>query len=268
MKWMLPAAVGLALIGCQGNAQEKVKLENQMDKVSYSIGLDIGKSFKTQNIDLNAAALSQGIKDGLAGTTSMMTDEEMQTCMENFQNEMMAKNETQMKGAGDKNKTDGEAFLAANKTKEGVQTTASGLQYKIVKAGTGPKPKPTDQVTVHYEGTLIDGKVFDSSYKRNEPVTFPVNGVIQGWQEALQLMPVGSTWELYITRRSRLWSSRRWRRHRPECRIDLQGRTDWDQVGSSKALNHLLTTVPPTANPPRLADDTTIGLLPTTAGWQ
>ena len=198
MKWMLPAAVGLALIGCQGNAQEKPKLETQMDKVSYSIGLDIGKSFKQQSMELNAAALSQGIKDGLAGAAQMMTDEEMQTCMETFQKEMMAKSEIESKGVGDKNKVEGEAFLAANKTKEGVQTTASGLQYKVLTAGSGAKPTATQTVTVHYEGKLIDGKVFDSSYKRGEPISFPVNGVIQGWQEALQLMPVGSTWELYI----------------------------------------------------------------------
>jgi len=198
MKWMLPAVLGVALIGCQGNAQEKVKLETSTDKVSYSIGLDIGKSFKQQEMEINAAALTQGIKDGLAGTTAMMTDEEISTCMKSFQEEMMAKQESSMKVGGDKNQAEGVAFLAANKDKPGVTTTASGLQYKVITPGTGPKPKPTDQVTVHYTGKLIDGKVFDSSVQRGQPATFPVNGVIQGWQEALQLMPVGSKYELVI----------------------------------------------------------------------
>jgi FKBP-type peptidyl-prolyl cis-trans isomerase FklB len=192
------AAIGLALIGCQGHAQDKVKLDNQMDKVSYSIGLDIGKSFKQQGIEINTVALIQGIKDALAGTQPMMSDTEIQSCMEAFQTEMMNKQNPTMKDAGDKNTKDGEAFLADNKKKDGVVTTASGLQYKVITAGSGPKPKPTDTVTVHYRGTLIDGKVFDSSYDRKEPATFPVNGVIQGWQEALQLMPVGSKYELYI----------------------------------------------------------------------
>lgn len=198
MKWMLPAVIGLGLIGCQGNAQEKVKLENQTDKVSYSIGLDIGKSFKSQGVELNAAALAQGIKDGLGGGPALMTEEEMMKTMEEFQNQMMAKHESSMSDAGSKNKTEGDAFLAENKGKPGVTTTASGLQYKVVTAGTGPTPKGTDQVTVHYRGRLLNGKVFDSSYERNQPATFPVNGVIQGWQEALQLMPLGSKWELYI----------------------------------------------------------------------
>jgi len=143
MKWMLPAVIGLGLIGCQGNAQEKVKLENQTDKVSYSIGLDIGKSFKSQGVELNAAALAQGIKDGLGGGPALMTEEEMMKTMEEFQNQMMAKHESSMSDAGSKNKTEGDAFLAENKGKPGVTTTASGLQYKVVTAGTGPTPKGT-----------------------------------------------------------------------------------------------------------------------------
>jgi len=198
MKWLLPIVLSLIFIGCKGNAEEKVKLENQSDKVSYSIGLDIGRGFHQQGVDINPEALLQGIKDGLAGGKTMMTEEEMQSTMEKFQSEMMAKYEASSRDVGEKNLKEGAAFLAENRTKEGVVVTASGLQYKIVTAGTGPTPKATDRVTVHYRGTLISGKVFDSSYDRGEPITFEVNGVIQGWQEALQIMPVGSKWELYI----------------------------------------------------------------------
>ena len=128
----------------------------------------------------------------------MLSEEEMRTVMTAFQKEMAAKQAEMMKSQGEKNKKEGEAFLAENKKKEGVKTLASGLQYKVIKEGTGKTPKATDKVSTHYQGTLIDGTEFDSSYKRGEPATFPVNGVIPGWTEALQLMKVGSKWQLFV----------------------------------------------------------------------
>ncbi len=204
MNRFITVALTLFVAGCQSNAEEKIKLENQTDKVSYSIGLDIGRSFKTQGIDINSAALTRGIKDGLAGGETMMTDAEIQACMEAFQNEMMAKmgGDNNPKAGGgsvaDSNRIEGEAFLAENKTKEGVITLPSGLQYKIIKAGSGKSPKSTDTVITHYRGRLISGKVFDASYDRGEPISFAVNGVIAGWTEALQLMQEGAKWELFI----------------------------------------------------------------------
>jgi len=205
MKRILTVALALFIVGCQSNAEEKVKLENQTDKVSYSIGLDIGRSFKSQGIEINAATLTKGIKDGLSGGETMMTDQEIQACMEEFQNEMMAKmggGDAPPQGNGgavaDSNQIEGEKFLAENKTKEGVVTLPSGLQYKVIKDGTGKSPKATDTVVTHYRGRLLNGKVFDASYDRGEPISFPVNGVIAGWTEALQLMKEGAKWELYI----------------------------------------------------------------------
>ncbi len=204
MNRIITVALTLFVVGCQSKAEEKVKLENQTDKVSYSIGLDIGRSFKTQGIDINSAALTKGIKDGLAGGETMMTDGEIQACMEAFQAEMMAKmggeNSPNPDGGSvaDSNSTQGETFLAENKTKEGVVTLPSGLQYKVIRAGTGKTPKLTDTVVTHYRGKLINGKVFDASYDRGEPISFPVSGVIAGWTEALQIMQEGAKWELYI----------------------------------------------------------------------
>jgi FKBP-type peptidyl-prolyl cis-trans isomerase FklB len=129
---------------------------------------------------------------------TLMTDQEYKETMTNFRTEMTQKKTAQMKEAGDRNKKEGEKFIADNKKKEGVITTASGLQYKIITKGTGASPKATDTVSVHYKGTLIDGKEFDSSYRRGQPASFPVNGVIKGWTEALQLMKEGSKWQLFI----------------------------------------------------------------------
>lgn len=201
---ILAAALGLLAVSSPA-AEPAVTLKDQKDKVSYSIGLDIGRTFKKQEIDVNTAAIVQGLKDGLGGGKTLLTDEEIMVVMQAFQVEMRAKAQAKAAGAaaeaskaGEKNKAAGVAFLADNKKKAGVKTTASGLQYKIVKEGTGKTPKASDSVTTHYRGTLIDGTEFDSSYKRNEPATFPVSGVIKGWTEALQLMKEGSEWELYI----------------------------------------------------------------------
>ncbi len=198
MKFAWVAIVTLFFMACQGNTQEKTQLKTFKDSVSYGIGMNIGRDLKHQSIDINPDVLAQGIKDMIGDGKPLMTDEQLSSCMMTFQKDMMAKQEAKNKESGEKNKKEGEAFLAANKAKEGVKVTASGLQYKILKEGTGPKPTATQTVSVHYRGTLIDGKEFDSSTKRGQPAEFPVNGVIKGWTEALQLMPVGSKWELYI----------------------------------------------------------------------
>ena len=179
-------------------AQEKAQLKDDRDKVSYSIGLDIGSTFKKQNMDINPDALMSGLRDGTSGAKPQMTDEEMKNTMTSFSNSMREKQAAAAKESGAKNAAEGEKFLAENKGKEGVKTTASGLQYKVIKEGTGPTPKETDTVETHYRGTLLNGTEFDSSYARNEPATFPVNRVIKGWTEALQMMKVGSKYQLFI----------------------------------------------------------------------
>lgn len=198
MKWTMRAVAGVACCAAALAAETNVKLENNKDKASYAIGMDIGRSFKKQQLEINMDAVTQGVRDAYSGKKEMLlTDEQTKEVMDTFKREFMAKRETFMKEAAVKNKEEGEKFLAANKSKEGVKTTASGLQYKVLKEGTGPKPKASDTVRTHYRGTLIDGTEFDSSFKRNEPATFPLNGVIPAWTEALQLMPVGSKWQLF-----------------------------------------------------------------------
>ncbi len=174
------------------------QLKDQKDKVSYSIGLDIGSTLKRQLIDVNPDLVHKGMQDGMSGGKPLMTDEESKETMATFQKEMMAKQAAVKKASGEKNAAEGKKFLEANKSKEGVKTTASGLQYKVVKEGSGPSPKETETVKVNYKGTTIDGTEFDSSYKRGQPAEFPVNRVIKGWTEALQLMKVGSKYQLFV----------------------------------------------------------------------
>ncbi|HUN66427.1 MAG TPA: FKBP-type peptidyl-prolyl cis-trans isomerase [Bacteroidota bacterium] len=190
--------ISLFFIACQGSTQDKAHMKSFKDSVSYCIGMNIGRDFSHQSIDVDPELLAQGIKDVIAGGKTMISDSDAQTCMMSFQKDLMSKQEAKNKEMGDKNMKEGEAFLAANKTKEGVKVTASGLQYKVIKEGTGPKPKAEQTVQVHYRGTLIDGTEFDSSIKRGQPAEFPVNGVIKGWTEALQLMSVGSKYQLFI----------------------------------------------------------------------
>src|SRR5438128_10893102 len=174
--------------------QEKsTQLKDQKDKVSYSVGLQIGFNLSRQKVDINPEVLSAGIKDALAGKPQLNPDQ-IKEVMTTFEKDM----EQKQKEAGEKNKTEGAKFLEENKKKEGVKTTSSGLEYKVEKEGTGAQPKPTDMVTVNYRGTLINGTEFDSSYKRGQPATFPVNGVIKGWTEALQLMKVGSKYQVFV----------------------------------------------------------------------
>ena len=198
MKLKLIVVLGILFLVSQVSAEENLVLKNQKDKVSYIIGMEMGKNFKQQSIDIDPDILTRGIKDVFSGGKPLLTEEEVQEMMVTFQKEMMAKQEELAKKLGEKNKKEGEAFLAENKKKEGVKTLPSGLQYKVVKAGTGKKPKLTDTVTTHYRGTLIDGTEFDSSYRRGQPVSFPVAGVIPGWTEALQLMEEGAKWQLFI----------------------------------------------------------------------
>jgi FKBP-type peptidyl-prolyl cis-trans isomerase FklB len=179
-------------------AAAPLTLKTQKEKFSYAIGMKMGENFKKQSVSVDSSILARGVRDAVAGGKTALTDEEAQAVIMAMQKEMQAKMQEKNKEAADVNKKTGEAFLAANKGKEGVVTLLSGLQYKIEKAGTGPKPTANDSVVCNYRGTLIDGKEFDSSYKRGQPATFPVTGVIKGWTEALQLMPVGSKWQLFI----------------------------------------------------------------------
>jgi FKBP-type peptidyl-prolyl cis-trans isomerase FklB len=168
------------------------------EKISYAIGVDLGANFKAQNIDVNPATLQRGLNDVLSGGKLAMTKEQVAATLIAFQKNMMAKQKALFDAASAKNVQDGAAFLAANKTKPGVKTTASGLQYKVITAGKGVAPKDNDTVTVDYQGTFINGQVFDSSYQRGKPVTFPVSEVIPGWTEMLKLMQPGETVEAYV----------------------------------------------------------------------
>jgi FKBP-type peptidyl-prolyl cis-trans isomerase FklB len=174
------------------------KPESVADRASYAIGYNFGRQFKQNDITVNNDLLMKGLRDALGGGQGSLTDEEMQAAMQAFQQQVMQQQAEKQKVVGEKNKAEGEAFLAKNKARAGVKTTASGLQYEVLKEGTGPQPKATDTVTVHYQGTLMDGTEFDSSYKRGEPATFVLNQVIPGWTEGVQLMKVGSKYKFYI----------------------------------------------------------------------
>jgi FKBP-type peptidyl-prolyl cis-trans isomerase FklB len=180
-------------------------LKTQKEKFSYALGMKMGQNLGKQSVPVDPAILARGLKDGLAGGKTLLTDDEAQAALKAVQDEVRAKQQAKMQEAqeatkkvAEANKKEGETFLTENKGKDGVVTLASGLQYKILKEGTGPKPTASDSVSCNYQGTLINGKEFDSSYKRGQPATFPVSGVIKGWTEALQLMPVGSKWQLFI----------------------------------------------------------------------
>jgi FKBP-type peptidyl-prolyl cis-trans isomerase FklB len=190
-----PQAQAPAQAPAQGQGQKPAALE---DRASYIIGLNLGQSLKAQEVPVKADLIIQGLRDGLGGGNALLTPEEIQATMQEFQQQLMTQQQAKREAAGAKNMQESQAYLDQNKAKAGVKTTASGLQYEVVTEGSGESPKPTDKVTVHYRGTLPDGTVFDSSYDRNEPATFPVNGVIPGWVEALQLMKPGSKYKLVI----------------------------------------------------------------------
>ena len=212
MKLRFAVALCLVLVaGVAGQARAAgdVEIKTEKQKLSYSIGVNAGRSMKeslkTQSVDVDPVILLKGLNDGILDAKPQMTEDEVKVVLEGLQKKLMAKQQEQAakqqeqaKAAAEKNKKDGEAFLAANKKKEGVVTLPSGLQYKIITPGKGKSPKATDTVTVNYKGTTIDGKEFDSSYKRGQPATFPLNQVIPGWTEAVQLMKEGAKYELYI----------------------------------------------------------------------
>lgn len=198
MNKFLSVACAASLLALPSLTRADDSLKDDRSKVSYSMGVDMGRNLQKQGIDVDPSVLADGIKDGMAGGALKMTDEEMQATMTTFIQGVRAKMQEKEQMAGADNKAKGEAFLEANKKKDGWKVTPSGLQYKIITTGTGPKPKATDTVVTQYRGTTIDGTEFDSSYKRNEPAEFPVNQVIPGWTEALQMMPVGSKWQLAV----------------------------------------------------------------------
>jgi FKBP-type peptidyl-prolyl cis-trans isomerase FklB len=179
-------------------AQEAPALKTEKEKLSYAMGMDLGGQLKTNSVDIDPALFAEGLKAVLAGGKTLLTADEAKAVIAKLQLAMVSKQAAIAKAAGEKNKTEGETFLAANKAKEGVVTLPSGLQYKVLTTGTGSKPTAEQTVMCNYRGTLVDGKEFDSSYKRGQPATFPVKGVIAGWTEVLQLMPVGSKWQVFI----------------------------------------------------------------------
>lgn len=169
-----------------------------MEQVGYSIGLNLGRRLRADGIELDLAAVVAGVKDGITDAEPMLDDKQIEAVMARFNKQMQQKAEAEMSDAAQVNQARGEKFLKENAGKEGIKSTDSGLQYRVIEAGEGASPGPADTVKCHYEGTLIGGEVFDSSYKRDEPATFPVGGVIAGWTEALQQMKVGAKWEVFL----------------------------------------------------------------------
>ena len=197
MRWMLTFI--MTALPALASAQETPALATEKDRLSYAMGMDLGAQLKTRSVEIDPAVFGRGLADALAGGKTLLTEEEAKAVITELQKAMMVKLAAAAKAAAEKNKAEGEAFLAANKAKEGVVTLPSGLQYKILKVGDGRKPTEADTVECQYRGTLVDGTEFDSSYKRGQPATFKVKGgVIPGWTEALLLMPAGSKWQVFV----------------------------------------------------------------------
>ena len=194
----LMAVALLAAFGAGSAIGADASLKTEKDKVSYMVGADVGRGLTQIKSELDLKIVIQALQDEFNGGKTLMTAEEGQQIRQEFMQKLQAKRVAEEKVAADKNKSEGAAFLAKNKSKAGVKTTASGLQYEVVKEGTGKKPKETDTVKVDYTGTKIDGTKFDSSIDRGTPATFPLNGVIKGWTEGLQLMSEGAEYKLYI----------------------------------------------------------------------
>lgn len=188
----------LIFFSCGEKISKSTDLKSTKEKASYSIGFRIAKDFKSNKLDVDSAIVAKGFKDGLDGK-QLLTDEQINKVLMDFQREMYEKKMKEAQGLSGKNKKDAEVFLAENKNKQGIKTTTSGLQYQVVKSGNGPSPKAADKVKVHYIGKLLNGTEFDNSYKRNQPADIQLNSVIKGWTEALQLMKVGDTWKLFIS---------------------------------------------------------------------
>ena len=201
LSWVAALACAATLIqGCQQQPPEveELALQNDTDKVSYAIGYDIGDDVKGQELGLSTEILLQGLRDGLVGNQSLISEQESQRVRQAFQAKKKAESAEKRGALADRNRQEGGAFLARNGSREGVVTLPSGLQYEVLSPGTGAAPGVSDNVKVHYRGTLVDGAEFDSSYTRGEPAVFPVKGVIAGWTEALQLMKEGAKWKLFV----------------------------------------------------------------------
>ena len=192
------AAAALVIVGAAAVAEEVPTLKSERERISYSLGVEMGNNLKRQGIDLDVTLLTRGMQDVLSGGTLLLGEAEVREAVMAFQKDLMAKQQEAQKAASAKARAEGETFLAANAKKDGVVTLPSGLQFKVITQGSGASPQASDTVSVHYRGRLIDGTEFDSSYRRNEPASFRVGGVIAGWTEALQLMKVGAKWELTI----------------------------------------------------------------------
>lgn len=198
MKCIIAAIISIGLLFGVCLAADKLELKDQRDKESYSLGYQFGESLKIQALDVNLDVYTSAIRDALAGKAPQLSQEEIRATIMDLQKRAMAAQQKAVKEQGDKNLAEGKAFLTSNAKKEGVKTLPSGLQYKILAEGSGKTPKATDEVTVNYKGSLVDGREFDNSYKRGAPTNFRVDKVIRGWTEALQLMKEGSKWELFI----------------------------------------------------------------------
>ena len=197
MKFIINMLIMTGLATMIANAASKDDLKDQKKRFGYGLGANYARNLKQNNLDVDLDMFLQGMRDFLSGE-SLMSDQEIQSTTKEVGDVVRAQRNAEQEKVAQKNATEGESFLEANKTKEGVKTLGSGMQYKVVQTGEGPIPTASDKVRVHYKGTFIDGKEFDSSYKRKQPATFNVTGVIKGWTEALQLMKVGSKWQLFI----------------------------------------------------------------------
>lgn len=200
MKWnvLLKTGMSVAVLASASLPAQGATLKSDQDKISYMVGYQIGSNFKRDGLDVDTNMMLVGMKEALAGTKSTLSPEESQKLMQDLQKNLQAKAESKRKAEGEKNAAEGKKFLAENGKKSGVKTLPSGLQYKVITEGKGDSPKATDTVSTNYKGTLIDGTEFDSSYKRGQPAKFPVNGVIKGWTEALQMMKPGAKWQLFV----------------------------------------------------------------------
>jgi FKBP-type peptidyl-prolyl cis-trans isomerase FklB len=196
IRWMAILAVAFSAVALP--AQDETSLKNPTEKLSYALGMDLGNQFRKQTVQVNPEVFLQGLKDAIAGSKTLLTEEQVRSQISELQNQMRTKYLVERATIGRTNKSEGEAFLAGNKSQPGVIALESGLQYRIIKAGDGQKPSLQDTVLCNYRGTLINGTEFDNSYKQNKPASFPVAKVIKGWTEALQRMPVGSKWQLFV----------------------------------------------------------------------
>jgi FKBP-type peptidyl-prolyl cis-trans isomerase FkpA len=197
-KIMMIALISVILFGTQLSAQKPVEMKTNLDSIAYGIGMNIGMNLKTDDLMLDIDLIKQGLFDSMYGESTLLNEQQVTELMMALQEELSEKQQAQMDSQKIENMLQGQSFLDENKKRDGVSETSSGLQYEIIEPGTGKHPTETDMVKVHYSGTFIDGSKFDSSYDRGTPAEFPLNGVIKGWTEGLQLMKEGAKWKFYI----------------------------------------------------------------------